>query len=208
MKKPVTTNGIKLHINKKKASSFTGLTELEVFEYVPRDKAKEDATIKNLTLNGKKVENFTPENEMYENQVDKFPDFSSINVEFDMDKTATSVVLKDETTHTIRIIVTAENGTERTYTIKYVENQTDSTNPTVPDENESVKPNTEKPSNSDSNQIEKPDNSDSNQIEKPNNDKVEMNDTPTTGTSTHSALLWVVLVGAGAVALKNRKKSK
>lgn len=211
LKKPVTTNGIKLHINKKKASSFTGLTELEVFEYVPRDEAKEDATIKNLTLNGKKVENFTPENEMYENQVDKFPEFSSINVEFDMDKTATSVVLKDETTHTIRIIVTAENGTERTYTIKYVENQTDSTNPTVPDENESVKPNTEKPSDSDSNQIEKPDNSDSNQIEKPNNDKVEMNDTPTTGTSTHSTLLWVVLVGAGAVALvvlKNRKKSK
>ncbi len=123
LKKPVTTNGIKLHINKKKASSFTGLTELEVFEYVPKEQAKQDTTIKNLTLNGKKVENFTPENEMYEIQVEKFPNMESVNVKFDMDQTATSVVLKDENSHTIRIIVTAENGSEKTYTIQYAENQ-------------------------------------------------------------------------------------
>lgn len=54
--KPIKTNEIKFHINKKKVSLFIWLIELEIFEYVLKSEAKEDVIIINSALDENKIQ--------------------------------------------------------------------------------------------------------------------------------------------------------
>ena len=121
LKTPVKTNGIRLTIDKKRTNCFTGLTELEVFEYIPKAKPNTDATLTMMKWNGNLVENFDPNVESYEVTVKEMPNMKDLNIAVQNDRYSTFVLIRDEANHKIHAIVTAEDGTEKTYVLKFVQ---------------------------------------------------------------------------------------
>lgn len=120
LKEPVTTNGIRFHLVKPAVDTFTGLTELEVFEYVPKEKPNDNASMRSITIDGQEVEGFLSDQCTYTLTVETIPDMSKISVvPVGIESTSTYLILKDETNHTISVVIRAEDGSEMTYTFTY-----------------------------------------------------------------------------------------
>lgn len=120
LKTPVKTKGIRLYLVKLEAGTFTGLTELEVFEYIPPVQPDNNVSITNVKINDEAVEGFDSNTKDYSILIDELPNLEAytVNVEGLAD-TSTHLIIKDVYAHQIRIIVRAESGDEQVYTFTY-----------------------------------------------------------------------------------------
>lgn len=123
LKKPVTTNKLRFIMDKKGVNLYTGLTELEVFEYVPKATADTNHFMTGITINEAAVEGFDQDINSYELSVNEYPDFASLQiVPQGIAPTATALITKDPIEHVIHVMIRGEDGSENQYTFQYVLN--------------------------------------------------------------------------------------
>ena len=109
---PVTTNGLRLTMDKRQTNIFTGMTELEANEYVAKEPSETNATMTSVNMEGNVVD--TSSATSFDITTDTpIADISIADV--NVAATATYVTLRDDTTNTLRIIVRAEDGSNQTY---------------------------------------------------------------------------------------------
>ena len=109
---PVTTNGLRLTMNKRQINIFTGMTELEANEYVASVPAETDADLDSVKFNG----NIVDTTEGTEFEVGGVKDINAVEItDVKLAETATYVTLIDDETGIVRIITRAEDGTNKTY---------------------------------------------------------------------------------------------
>ncbi|MEE0830014.1 MAG: glycoside hydrolase family 2 TIM barrel-domain containing protein [Longicatena sp.] len=133
MLEPVTTNGLRLTMDKRQANIFTGMTELEANEYVATVPAETNADMTSIKVNGQKIDTTAGT----EFEVEGKADVLSVAVEdVKVAETATYVVLRDDTTGIVRVIVRAEDGTNKTYAFTFTDAEAE---PKLPAKVENVK---------------------------------------------------------------------
>ena len=123
LKQPVTTSKVRFIMDKKGVNLYTGLTELEVFEYVAKEPADTNNKMTGITINNEAIKEFDPEINGYELIVSDYPSFDTLQIAVQgIADTATSLIIKDPIEHSIKVLIRSESGSENIYTFQYIIN--------------------------------------------------------------------------------------
>ncbi|MGG7213266.1 glycoside hydrolase family 2 TIM barrel-domain containing protein [Clostridium nigeriense] len=111
----INTDSIRIYMQQPQLGNCIGLSEVNVYEYVPQEKAKATNTLTEIKLDGKVLENFDPATKEYTINLEKLPEL----VEASAEDNAAVTVLPIHNNKSI-IVVRAEDGSKNVYTVNYV----------------------------------------------------------------------------------------
>ena len=115
LNKVINTDSIRIYMQQPEVGKCIGLTEVKVYEYVPKEVAKATNTLNEIKINGTALVNFDPSIREYSVNLDKLPN----SVEAVGKDNAAVTVLPINNKKSL-IFVRAEDGTRNTYTVNYL----------------------------------------------------------------------------------------
>ena len=110
----INTDSIRIYMQQPQVGNCIGLTEVNVYEYVPQENAKTTNTLNEIKIDGIALENFDPSINEYTVNLEELPK----EVEVTASDNAAVTKLPIYNNKSI-IIVRAEDGTKNIYTINY-----------------------------------------------------------------------------------------
>ena len=114
LNKVINTDSIRIYMQQPAVGNCIGLTEVKVYEYVPKETAKTTNILSEIKINGTAIANFDANLKEYTVNLDKLP----TSVEAKAADNAAVTVLPVNNKKSV-IIVRAEDGTKNTYTVNY-----------------------------------------------------------------------------------------
>lgn len=113
--KSINTDSIRIYMQQPQVGNCIGLTEVKVYEYVEKEIASDKNTLKEIKINGNNLEDFDPEINEYEINLDKLPEQVEANAE---DNRAVTILPIHN--NKSLIFVRAEDGSKNMYTVNYI----------------------------------------------------------------------------------------
>lgn len=115
--KVINTDSIRIYMQQSEVGKCIGLTEINVYEYVPQETLKTENKLSSILLDGQKLEGFNPETNEYTINLESLPE--NVEAIANSDDNSSVTVLPISGNKSV-IIVKAEDGSENIYTINYV----------------------------------------------------------------------------------------
>lgn len=111
----INTDSIRVYMQQPEAGKCVGLTEMAVYQYVPKVTANVSAALSEIKLDGVTLENFAPDTLEYTVNVESLP--QTVEAIAQSNAAVTILPIKDNKS---LIIVRSEAGTTNVYTINYI----------------------------------------------------------------------------------------
>lgn len=111
----INTNSIRIYMQQPQLGNCIGLSEVKVYEYVPKENLKTTNTLKEIKIDGKVLENFNPAINEYSINVEELPKL----VETSQEDNVAVTVLPVYNNKSV-IVVRAEDGSKNIYNINYI----------------------------------------------------------------------------------------
>ena len=111
----INTDSIRIYMQQPQLGNCIGLTEVKVYEYVPKENAKTTNTLTEIKIDGEALENFDPDTKEYLINLEKLPELVEVSAEDNSSVTVLPIHNNKST-----IIVRAENGSTNVYTVNYL----------------------------------------------------------------------------------------
>ena len=115
--KVINTDSIRIYMQQPEVGNCIGLTEVNVYEYVPHENLKTENKLTSILLDGQELEGFNPETNEYTIDLESLPE--NVEAIANSDDNSSVTVLPISGNKSV-IIVKAEDGSENIYTINYV----------------------------------------------------------------------------------------
>lgn len=115
--KVINTDSIRIYMQQPEVGNCIGLTEVNVYEYVPHENLKTENKLTSILLDGQELEGFNPETNEYTIDLESLPE--RVEAIANSDDNSSVTVLPISGNKSV-IIVKAEDGSENIYTINYV----------------------------------------------------------------------------------------
>ena len=115
--KVINTDSIRIYMQQPEVGKCIGLTEVNVYEYVPQETLKTENKLSSILLDGQELEGFNPETNEYTINLESLPE--NVEAIANSDDNSSVTVLPISGNKSV-IIVKAEDGSENIYTINYV----------------------------------------------------------------------------------------
>lgn len=113
----INTDSIRIYMQQPEVGNCIGLTEVNVYEYVPQETLKTGNKLSSILLDGQELEGFNPETNEYTIDLESLPE--NVEAIANSDDNSSVTVLPISGNKSV-IIVKAEDGSENIYTINYV----------------------------------------------------------------------------------------
>ena len=113
----INTDSIRIYMQQPEVGKCIGLTEVNVYEYVPQEILKTGNKLSSILLDGQELEGFNPETNEYTIDLEALPE--RVEAIANSDDNSSVTVLPISGNKSV-IIVKAEDGSENIYTINYV----------------------------------------------------------------------------------------
>lgn len=110
----INTNSIRIYMQQPELGKCIGLSEVKIYEYVPKENVKTTNVLNEIKIDGIALENFEPSNNEYSINLEKLPEL----VEASAEDNAAITILPIYNNKSI-IVVRAEDGTKNIYTVNY-----------------------------------------------------------------------------------------
>lgn len=115
--KVINTDSLRIYMQQPEVGNCIGLTEVNVYEYVPHENLKTENKLTSILLDGQELEGFNPETNEYTIDLESLPE--NVEAIANSDDNSSVTVLPISGNKSV-IIVKAEDGSENIYTINYV----------------------------------------------------------------------------------------
>ena len=115
--KVINTDSLRIYMQQPEVGNCIGLTEVNVYEYVPQETLKTGNKLSSILLDGQELEGFNPETNEYTIDLESLPE--NVEAIANSDDNSSVTILPISGNKSV-IIVKAEDGSENIYTINYV----------------------------------------------------------------------------------------